>query len=61
MNHRATAHAEQASNQPPLLAGYNAWEQDAILRAAVEREGGAWIGEGFTQQGSNPLLRHKAQ
>jgi putative acyl-CoA dehydrogenase len=36
---------EQASNQAPLLAGYNAWEQDHILRAAVEREGGGWIGE----------------
>ncbi|HEY5292363.1 MAG TPA: hypothetical protein VIJ43_08640 [Burkholderiales bacterium] len=38
MNHRATAHAEQASNQPPLLAGCNAREQDALLRAAAERE-----------------------
>ena len=45
MHDRAAAPAGQASNQPPLLAGYNAWEQDAILRAAVEREGGAWIGE----------------
>jgi len=45
MNDRATAPVGQASNQPPPLAGYNAWEQDAILRAAVEREGGGWIGE----------------
>jgi putative acyl-CoA dehydrogenase len=45
MNDRAAAAAEQGSNQPPLLAGYNAWEQDAILRAAVAREGGAWIAE----------------
>jgi putative acyl-CoA dehydrogenase len=45
MNDRIAAQAEQSSNQPPLLAGYNAWEQDAILRAAVGREGGAWIGE----------------
>jgi len=45
MNDRAAAPVEQASNQPPLLVGYNAWEQDAILRAAVAREGGAWIGE----------------
>ena len=45
MNDRAAATVEQPTNQPPLLAGYNAWEQDAILRAAVEREGGAWIGE----------------
>jgi len=45
MNDRAAAPVGQASNQPPLLAGYNAWEQDPILRAAVEREGGGWIGE----------------
>jgi putative acyl-CoA dehydrogenase len=45
MNDRAAAPPEHASNQPPLLAGYNAWEQDPLLRAAVEREGGAWIGE----------------
>ncbi|TAK71232.1 MAG: DNA alkylation response protein [Betaproteobacteria bacterium] len=45
MNDRATVPLDQSSNQPPLLAGYNAWEQDAILRAAVEREGGAWIDE----------------
>ncbi len=45
MNDRIAASAEQASNQPPLLAGYNAWAQDPILRAAVEREGGGWIGE----------------
>jgi len=43
MNDRATARAER--NQTPLLAGYNAWEQDSILRAAVMREGGSWIGE----------------
>ena len=30
-------------NQPPLLAGYNAWTADAILRAAVAREGGDWV------------------
>ena len=45
MNDRASAPVEQTSNQPPLLAGYNAWDQDPILRAAVEREGGGWIGE----------------
>ncbi len=45
MNDPAAAPLEQASNQPPLLAGYNAWAQDPILRAAVEREGGAWVGE----------------
>jgi putative acyl-CoA dehydrogenase len=45
MNDRAAAPVGQTSNQPPLLAGYNAWEQDPILRAAVEREGGGWVGE----------------
>jgi putative acyl-CoA dehydrogenase len=45
MNDRAAAPVEQASNQPPVLAGYNAWQQDPILRAAVEREGADWIAE----------------
>ena len=45
MNDPDTAALEHAGNQPPLLAGYNAWEQDAILRTAVAREGGAWIAE----------------
>ena len=51
MNDRAAAPVVQSSNQPPLLAGYNAWEQDGILRAAVEREGAAWIGERAHQLG----------
>ena len=51
MNDLAAASIEQASNQPPLLVGYNAWEQDGILRAAVEREGGGWIGERAHQLG----------
>ena len=51
MNDRAAAPTELLSNQPPLLAGYNAWEQDPILRAAVEREGGGWIGERAHQLG----------
>ena len=45
MNDRVDMAVDQASNQPPLLVGYNAWEQDPILRAAVEREGGSWIAE----------------
>jgi putative acyl-CoA dehydrogenase len=32
-------------NQPPPLAGYNAWTQDPWLRATVAREGGGWVGE----------------
>ena len=45
MNDRAAVPGAQTSNQPPLLVGYNAWEQDPVLRAAVEREGGGWVGE----------------
>ncbi|MBE0615932.1 MAG: acyl-CoA dehydrogenase family protein [Burkholderiales bacterium] len=51
MNDRSTVLAEQASNQPPLLVGYNAWALDPILRAAVEREGGGWIAERAHQLG----------
>ena len=29
-------------NQPPPLSPYDAWATDAVLREAVEREGGAW-------------------
>ncbi len=35
----------QVLNQPPPLEGYNAFEQDAALREAVEREGGAFARE----------------
>src|SRR5205823_10056904 len=37
-----TREPEEALNQPPPLGGYNLFEQDAPLREAVEREGGAW-------------------
>ena len=30
-------------NQPPALAGYNAWSIDRVLIDAVTREGGGWI------------------
>jgi putative acyl-CoA dehydrogenase len=40
-----------AANQPAPLAGYNAWTQDRILSAAVEREGAAWIAERATRMG----------
>src|SRR5213593_3654154 len=30
------------SNQPPPLQDYNLFDQDPVLREAVEREGGAW-------------------
>ena len=32
----------EVSNQPPPLEGYNLFEQDAALRAAVTSEGGGW-------------------
>jgi putative acyl-CoA dehydrogenase len=31
-----------SSNQPPPLVGYNLFEQDAVLRESLEREGAAW-------------------
>jgi putative acyl-CoA dehydrogenase len=31
------------TNQPPPLAGYDAWSQDRVLVDAVTREGGGWI------------------
>ena len=33
----------EVSNQPPALAGYNAWSANPLLIAAVDREGGGWI------------------
>jgi putative acyl-CoA dehydrogenase len=39
-------HSLQAAaswNQPPALAGYDAWSSDRVVRAAAEREGGGWI------------------
>jgi putative acyl-CoA dehydrogenase len=32
----------EVTNQPPPLAGYNAYEQDPALREALHREGGGW-------------------
>jgi putative acyl-CoA dehydrogenase len=33
----------EVTNQPPPYGGHNAWSTDPVLRAAVAREGGAWI------------------
>src|SRR5215204_4254492 len=42
----ATAHPSSTANQPPPLAGYNLYEQDAVLVEGVRREGGAaWEAE----------------
>jgi putative acyl-CoA dehydrogenase len=35
--------SRDTANQPPPLAGYDAWSGDRILADAVTREGGAWI------------------
>ncbi len=34
--------SHEVQNQPPPLESYNLFEQDAVLRQAIEREGGAW-------------------
>ena len=33
------------TNQPHLKPEFNAWTGNAILRSAVEREGGGWVEE----------------
>jgi putative acyl-CoA dehydrogenase len=38
-------------NQPPPLEGYNLFEQDIVLKEAVEREGGAWGLPGLSRFG----------
>ena len=43
--------AAEVTNQPPLLAGYDAWSLDRILKDAVEREGGGWIDERASRMG----------
>src|SRR5581483_10664011 len=42
-NHRAEEIVAGGANQPPPLAGYDAWSRDRQLVDAVEREGGGWI------------------
>src|SRR5512139_2885063 len=39
-------------NQPPLLEGYNLFEQDRALTAALERDGALWAHERVTQLGA---------
>jgi putative acyl-CoA dehydrogenase len=41
----------ESANQPPPLAGYNAWSADRILLEAVKREGGGWIAERADRMG----------
>ena len=37
-----TRATHEVLNQPPPLADYNVFEQDAALREAVQREGAGW-------------------
>jgi putative acyl-CoA dehydrogenase len=38
-------------NQPPPLEGYNLFDQDVVLKEAVDREGAAWGGPGLSRFG----------
>jgi putative acyl-CoA dehydrogenase len=42
----------EISNQPNALPAYNTWHSDTALRAAVEREGGAWGAEHLSAYGA---------
>src|SRR5215207_10628844 len=41
MARMATTHGSSTANQPPPLAGYNLFEEDAALVEGLRREGGA--------------------
>jgi putative acyl-CoA dehydrogenase len=47
----SVASRPETANQSPPLAGYDPWSQDRILKLAVEREGGGWIGERASRMG----------
>jgi putative acyl-CoA dehydrogenase len=49
---RLAQQTREADNQPPLLAGYNAWTHDPWLRATVVREGGGWVSERAAKLGA---------
>ena len=55
----ASSVTHEVLNQPPPLEGYNLFDQDAVLREAVQREGGAWglerLGEFGRVVGGEPL------
>ena len=51
MNQTTTDPSFTPAGQPPPLAGYNAWAQDRILLAAVEREGAGWVAERAKRMG----------
>lgn len=42
----------EVANQPPLLADYNIYDRDPVLRAAVAREGAGWAEERLQRFGA---------
>jgi putative acyl-CoA dehydrogenase len=50
VRHKRGTH--EVFNQPSPLEGYNLFEQDVVLREAVEREGGGWGLEQLSQFGA---------
>jgi putative acyl-CoA dehydrogenase len=49
---RQLTDAAEHWNQPPALAGYNAWDIDPVLRSAVTRGGAAWVGSRAAELGA---------
>ena len=40
------------ANQPPTRTGFNAWDDDAVLRYAVKRHGAEWVGPRASELGA---------
>src|SRR4051794_38651399 len=58
-----SAQTHEVTNQPPPLAGFNAFTADRTLAAAVEREGAGWAEARLTAIGAlvgSADIRHKA-
>src|SRR5215213_4295573 len=49
---RPAAATEEVFNQAKSLEGYNVFESDRVLSAAVDREGGDWAGEALREFGA---------
>src|SRR3954453_11293269 len=59
----SSAQTHEVTNQPPRLAGFNAFTADLTLAEAVEREGGGWAEGRLTAIGAlvgSAEIRHKA-
>src|SRR3954471_10509697 len=59
----SSAQTHEVTNQPPPLAGFNAFTADRTLAAAVEREGAGWAEARLTAIGAlvgSADIRHKA-